>query len=119
VFKSSGDDDIDDEDDDQVSIRGVNDSDWHIERDMINSAVIPTEPNSEYSAFEVTQLCIRNPQLVNEPSENTGLQRCFPFFTWECKKLTTARKGGDEVDRFCKYGVLSPTLQPFMRGKVH
>lgn len=26
----------------------------------------------------------------------------------------TARKGGDTVERFCKYGELSPALQPFM-----
>lgn len=26
----------------------------------------------------------------------------------------TARHGGDSVERFCQYGLLSPALQPFM-----
>ena len=66
------------------------------------------------SAIDVAQLCIRSLQFVDDPYDNAGLIRCFPFFTWECRKQVTARKGGDTVERFCKYGVLSPALHPFM-----
>lgn len=110
---------IDDDDgDEEVSFSRLNESDWDAGMETIsNMMTLPTEPNAKFSAFDVAQFCIRSLQLVDEPSENAGLQKCFPFFTWECRKLVTARKGGDTVDRFCKYGLLSPSLQPFMGAR--
>ena len=51
---------------------------------------------------------------MDYPTENDGLARCFAFFTFECRKAITARQGGNIVERFQQYGVLSLALQPFM-----
>mmetsp|Transcript_49352 Transcript_49352/g.57691 ORF Transcript_49352/g.57691 Transcript_49352/m.57691 type:complete len:243 (-) Transcript_49352:231-959(-) len=79
--------------------------------------VFPTEPSPEMSPEFVAISCCRSLQFVDHPTESAGLERCFPFFAWECRNVVTARKGGDTVERFCKYGVLSPALQPFMGAK--
>ena len=88
------------------------DKDWmNAELTLLNS---PTQPDSALDPLEVANICCRSLQLVDKPTPNAGLERCFPFFMWECRKAVTARKGGDTVERFCKFGVLSPALQPFM-----
>jgi len=75
---------------------------------------LPTQPSPKLSAESVAVTCARSLQWVDHPTENDGLRRCFPFFSWECRKVVTARQGGDTVERFCEYGLLSPALQPFM-----
>lgn len=88
------------------------DSDWVTsEFTLIN---LPTEPSPDLSAETVAIACARSLQWVDHPNENDGLKRCFPFFSWECRKVVTARQGGDTVERFCEYGLLSPALQPLM-----
>jgi len=90
----------------------LNSSDWiNAELTLLNSS---TEPDPSLDALQVVNLCCRSLQLVDNPTSNAGLERCFPFFSWQCRKAVTARQGGDTVERFCKYGVLSPALQPFM-----
>lgn len=110
-------DDDTDEGDDQILLDMLNDSDWDVGIDLLNRKGLLMEPNSELSVHDVAQICIRSLQLIDDPVENAGLQRCFPFFTWECRKLVTAQKGGDDMNSFCKYGVLSPALQPFMGAR--
>lgn len=75
---------------------------------------MPTEPSPELTPETVAIACARSLQWVDHPTPNEGLVRVFPFMTWECRKVVTARKGGDTVERFCQYGSLSPALQPFM-----
>lgn len=87
-------------------------SDWvTAEFTLLN---LPTEPSPELSAETVAIMCCRSLQWVDHPGESDGLRRCFPFFAWECRKVVTAHQGGDTVEHFCQYGLLSPALQPFM-----
>lgn len=74
----------------------------------------PTEPHPDLAPDYVALSCCRSLQFVDHPFPNAGLSRCFPFFTWECRKIITARQGGDTAERFGTYGALSPALQPFM-----
>lgn len=75
---------------------------------------IPSEPHPDHTPEQVAVACCRSLQWVDYPSPSAGLKRCFDFFTFECRKAVTARQGGQTVERFCEYGVLSPALQPFM-----
>lgn len=87
-------------------------SDWlTAEFTLLN---MPTEPSPELTAEAVAISCARSLQWVDYPAPNDGLARIFPFMTWECRKVVTARQGGDTVERFCEYGLLSPALQLFM-----
>jgi hypothetical protein len=87
-------------------------SDWLMgELTLMNA---PREPSPELDALTVATICARSLQWIDYPNKNAGLERCFPFFSWECRKLVTARRGGDTVDRFIEHGLLSPALQPFM-----
>ena len=88
------------------------DSDWvTAELTLING---PQQPNPELDPETVAVTCSRALQWVDYPTKSAGLERCFQFFTWECRKVVTARRGGDTVERFCQHGLLSPALQPFM-----
>ena len=92
--------------------RDDDESDWLTsEFTLLN---MPTEPSPELSPETVAIACARSLQWVDHPTPNEGLVRVFPFMTWECRKVVTARQGGDTVERFCQYGLLSPALQPFM-----
>lgn len=74
----------------------------------------PHEPSPNIEPADVLRSIIRSLQFVDHPTPLAGLERIFPFFTWQCRKIITGRKGGDTVERFMKYGVLAPSLQPFM-----
>lgn len=74
----------------------------------------PKEPSPTLSPNDVAVIIARALQFVDHPQPNFGFHTCFEFFTWECRKTVTARKGGDTISNFCKYGLLSPALQPFM-----
>ena len=74
----------------------------------------PHHPSPDLSPELVLLSCLRSLQFIDHPAPSSGLQRIFPFFTWECRKIVTARQGGDTVERFMQYGLLSPALQPFM-----
>jgi len=105
-------DEFDGDDDDEDEDVSNDQSDWLTAQATLLD--IPTYPHPDLSPLHVATTCIRSLQFVDKPRENSGLERCFPFLTWECRKLVTARKGGDTVERFCTYGILSPALQPFM-----
>lgn len=91
------------------------DNDWvEAELQLLD---FPIEPSSDLSPEKVAKSCVRSLQLVDFPNENDGLIRCFPFFMWECRKVVTARQGGDTCERFVKYGLLSHPLQVFMGAK--
>uniref|UniRef100_A0A7S1Z2H3 Tim44-like domain-containing protein n=1 Tax=Trieres chinensis TaxID=1514140 RepID=A0A7S1Z2H3_TRICV len=74
----------------------------------------PSKPDPSISPELVAVSCCRSLQFVDHPSPDDGLRRIFPFFTWECRKAVTARRGGDVLERFVEHGSLSPALQPFM-----
>lgn len=87
-------------------------NDWNeAERAVSN---FPEMPSPDIEPEDVLQSCLRSLQFVDHPTPSEGLKRCFPFFTWMCRKVVTARQGGDTVERFMQYGELSPALQPFM-----
>lgn len=88
------------------------DNDW-IEAELTLRQA-PSQPCPSLTAHQVATTICRSLQWVDYPTQNAGLERCFLFFTYECRKAVTARQGGDSVERFVHYGVLSPALQPFM-----
>jgi hypothetical protein len=110
AYSGDGDDD-DDEETEEESERDDG-SDWiQGELTLLN---LPTEPSPNLDAETVALACCRSLQWVDYPTELAGLKRCFEFFTFQCRKTVTARQGGQTVERFCEYGLLSPALQPFM-----
>lgn len=90
----------------------IEQSDWATGEFTLMNA--PEGPSPELDAMAVATICVRSLQWVDYPTKNAGLERCFDFFAWECRKTVTARRGGDTVERFIKHGMLSPALQPFM-----
>jgi hypothetical protein len=107
----SRDDDDDDAEEEEESERDDG-SDWmQAELTLLN---LPTEPSPDLDPETIALACCRSLQWVDYPTELAGLKRCFDFFTFECRKTVTARQGGQTVERFCEYGLLSPALQPFM-----
>ena len=103
------DDGDDDDHDDEISNQ---DSDWMQAEWTLRQA--PTEPSPDLTAELVALTCCRSLQWVDYPQTGAGLARCFDFFTFACRKAVTARQGGNTVENFQKYGILSPALQPFM-----
>jgi len=86
---------------------------------LMNCAAATTDnetlkPNPDLTAETVAQIVVRSLQLVDYPHPLAGLERCFDFFTFDCRKAVTGRQGGTSVERFCEYGLLAPALQPFM-----
>jgi len=112
------DDDDDDEEDDYVMDGRNTKSDWvEAELTLLNA---PSEPSPELTPETVAQTICRSLQMVDYPTPGAGLQRCFPFFTFSCRKAVTARQGAETVEAFCQFSQLSPALQPFMGArKVH
>lgn len=104
-----GSDDIEINNDDEVS---ATESDWMQAELTLRQA--PDEPHPDLTAETVALACCRSLQWVDYPAQGAGLARCFEFFTFECRKAVTARQGGNTVERFQEYGILSPALQPFM-----
>jgi hypothetical protein len=106
-------DNNEDDDEDEEPVESIQSSmDW--EEAELTLRQSPSEPTPDLDPHQVASLVCRSLQWVDYPSESLGLQRCFPFFTFECRKLVTARQGGETVERFIRYGLLSPALQPFM-----
>jgi hypothetical protein len=111
AYSRDGDDDETEEDEEESDERDDG-SDWmQAEVTLLN---LPTEPSPDLDPETVALACCRSLQWVDYPTELAGLKRCFDFFTSECRKTVTARQGGQTVERFCEYGLLSPALQPFM-----
>ena len=80
----------------------------------------PQKPNPSLDALAVATTVARSLQWVDYPTPNAGLERCFDFFSWECRKAVTARQGGDSLERFVEHGKRSPALQPFMGAhRIH
>ena len=74
----------------------------------------PSQPSPDIEPLDVLRFIIRSLQFVDHPTPSSGLERIFQYIKWECRKIITARKGGDTIERFMKYGLLAPALQPFM-----
>lgn len=109
AYSRDGDDDADEDEEESERDYG---SDWlQAEFTLLN---LPTEPSPDLDPETIALACCRSLQWVDYPTELAGLKRCFNFFTFECRKTVTARQGGQTVERFCEYGLLSPALQPFM-----
>jgi hypothetical protein len=89
-----------------------NESDWaQAELTLLNA---PNHPHPDMDAFETATLICRSLQFVDYPITSSGLERCFEFFTLDCRAAVTARQGARSVERFIEYGQLAPALQPFM-----
>ena len=99
-----------DKDNDEKS--PVQTSDWKEAARILD--VLPSEPAADLPPDVVAMAVCRSLQWVDYPTPAAGLERCFPFLTWQCRKCVTARQGGDTVERFCQYGLLAPALQVFM-----
>ena len=111
-FQDDSNDADDDEYEEDEDVRLSVESDWiQAELTLMN---LPEEPDPELSAEQVALAFCRSLQWVDYPTKSAGLEWCYEFATFECRKAVTARQGGASVDRFCHYGLLSPALQPFM-----
>ncbi|CAB9501021.1 expressed unknown protein [Seminavis robusta] len=84
---------------------------WQAELTLLNA---PTEPSPDLSAEAVAVTCIRSLQWVDYPTPLQGLRRCFPFLTYGCREVATARRGGKTLESFVEFGLYSPALQPFI-----
>ena len=110
MFKDNyKDENVEDEEDNLSTSR---DNDW-IEAELTLRQA-PSQPCPSLTAHQVAITICRSLQWIDYPAQNAGLERCFPFFTYECRKAVTARQGADTLERFVQYGLLSPALQPFM-----
>lgn len=74
----------------------------------------PEEPDPTLTPETVARTVARSLQFVDYPYEHAGLERCYDFLTFDCRKAVTGRQGGASVERFVQYGQLAPALQPFM-----
>lgn len=108
IFSSSEEDYDSDEDD----IYNPPHNDW-LEAELVLRN-FPISPDPAHTPYHIAISTCRSLQLVDYPTKSSGLERCFPLFTWECRKTVTARRGGDTVENFVKHGEFSPALQPFM-----
>uniref|UniRef100_A0A7S2XKT3 Uncharacterized protein n=1 Tax=Attheya septentrionalis TaxID=420275 RepID=A0A7S2XKT3_9STRA len=97
---------------DGISADAENETDWITAEFTLRQ--FPAEPDPALDPHSLAVWICRSVQFVDYPSSAAGLERIFDFFTWECRKAVTARQGGDTVERFCQYGLLSPALQPMM-----
>ena len=69
---------------------------------------------SSLGPAEVVRAVVRSMQYNDTPEPNAGLRRVFDVFTWECRKAVAHRSDEpDTVERFVKFGSLSPKLQYF------
>lgn len=75
----------------------------------------PAAPKPSLSSEEVARGCLRSLQLVDVPYESAGLDRIFPFLTWECRGLITGRAKGAQtnLDEFKERAMVSPVLTVF------
>jgi len=111
ALKMSVDHDDDDEDDDDY-IQSDDNKDWlQAELFLLHC---PEEPDPTLTPETVARTVARSLQFVDYPYENAGLERCYDFLTFDCRKAVTGRQGGASVERFIEYGQLAPALQPFM-----
>jgi hypothetical protein len=113
LYGDGGEDDEFDYDEEEVDVDDADtESDW-IQAEL-TLATAPTDPHPDLEAMNVATLVCRSLQFVDYPTPNAGLERCFPFFTHDCRALVTARQGAKTIERFVDYGLLAPALQPFM-----
>lgn len=63
---------------------------------------------------QVVRAVVRSLQYNDTPAPNAGLTRVFDAFTWECRKDIAHRTDKPvTLDRFVKFGSLSPKLNYF------
>jgi hypothetical protein len=111
-YPNDGDDDDEEEEEEIMSGTSDCESDWvQAELTLVGA---PDKPHPDLDAFETATLIVRSLQFVDYPSQSSGLERCYDFFTLDCRAAVTARQGARSVERFVEYGQLAPALQPFM-----
>lgn len=88
------------------------DTDWFQAELTVRKA--PSEPHPSLDAETVATAFCRSLQWVDYPTEMAGLKRCFPFMTYGCREVVTARRGGKTLASFLEYSLLAPAFQPFM-----
>jgi hypothetical protein len=92
--------------------------DWlQAELTLRHAAAAHRFPSPDLDAETVALLICRSLQWIDYPTPGAGLERCFDFFTFECRSRVTARQGAQTVERFCEYGNLAPALQPFIGAR--
>jgi hypothetical protein len=131
-FASDEPDDDDDEDDERRKKRRLS-SLLTVTSDCLEAELAlrsaPREPHPDRSP-QVASLCCRSLQWIDYPTENGWLERCYRFFTTECRKLVKRRKSGvlsgggrdgraateevSSVQNFYHFAALTPELQTFM-----
>jgi hypothetical protein len=110
-------DDYDGEDDDDDDTTTDSSSDMESDWSKFLLVLGTSGPHPDLDAFQVATLVVRSLQFVDHPTESAGLERCYDFFTLDCRACVTARQGAKSVDRFKEYGVLAPALNPFMGAR--
>lgn len=73
----------------------------------------PSSPSPTLSAEHVAISCLRSLQLVDHPLPLAGLDRIYPFLTWQCRDAVVSSRTATPIE-FRKRAALSPVLQPFM-----
>ena len=87
--------------------------DW-VEAEMTR-LTFPSQPSPDLSAQQVAMGCLRSLQLVDVPTEAQGIDRIFPYFTWQCRSaVTMTRKNVETLEAFRPRALVSPVLQVFM-----
>jgi len=96
------------------------DDDWEKARSLVRSFRFGPSPALPPEIVAIG--CIRSLQSVDYPTEKAGLERIYPFLTWNCIKHIvgcnneSGQLGG--VERFCELGSMSPVFQPLF-GATH
>lgn len=116
------DDDSDEAEDEDAPDNDDSSDDW-LQAEFFLRTAAPVAPSPELTAETVARTVVRSLQFVDYTTEDgnatksAGLQRCFEFLTYDCRKAVTGRQGATTVERFIEYGLTSPALQPFMGAK--
>lgn len=92
-----------------------NNHDWLEAELAIHPAKFPLQPTPDLQPDNVALSCLRSLQLVDHPHPGAGLDRIFPFLTWQCRSAVTGQGVADDTPaKFRARGTLSPILQVFM-----
>ena len=75
----------------------------------------PKAPSPSLSAEQVARGCLRSLQLVDYPHDTAGIDRIFPFLSWEARgAITLLRESTSSIEVFRQRALLSPVLQILM-----
>jgi len=89
--------------------------DWLEAELAVHPSNFPSRPAPDLQPDHVALSCLRSLQLVDHPHPGAGLDRIFPFLTWQCRSAVTGQGVADDTAaKFRVRGALSPILQVFM-----